>query len=207
MVPQGDTDSPVGQQHVAQITSGNFLVPPLLDTYLRAIGPFIQPGTGEVFNIKIPTPGTSKSLWGKIDASTHGTYMTQCHPRVFAARIAADVALTAGSGPVDWTIPSLAAPKDAGSPTPNLLGWRRAQVLTEGQMLLLNNAAYDVGDSTFHRNFELLTSIYQALERLEQQTKMCRNVSQPPTGSIIHSMSLRPAMNLTNQIFDIEKGD
>lgn len=70
-----------------------------------------------------------------------------------------------------------------------MLGWARATRLTLAQQEILEQSDYMTGDAHYHRNFDLLTSVSQALERLETKTKMCRNVSQPTSGSIVHSMS------------------
>lgn len=87
------------------------------------------------------TPG----FYGKITAANHWKYETLPAPGVFVLRILADIAFSEAPRVREWPLPDTITPNGDSVllPTVSLLGWRRAEMLTDFQLQLLRGANFD----------------------------------------------------------------
>lgn len=129
-------------------------IPTDIAVYLNGIGEIVDQA-GRQFYLQLHSELTDQVVrgltgsFGRYNANSHLSYETMPAPFVSVWRMVADIRRTQlpqAEGPVVWNLPEPLACEQAGTvPNQNLLGWRRAERLTDDQVAALEQAGINTG--------------------------------------------------------------
>lgn len=148
--------SPDELEFVRLLKQSEYVVPSFLALYMNGFGNTKIPD-GRQLKFKLDKPNYESGVFNdatipgyfqKVDANTHYRYKAYPCLAVYYQRVLADLLLTAERDndlidDGDWDLPDNISPDDENSnyPTENLLGYRRAQILSQVETSWINNTA------------------------------------------------------------------